>query len=646
MLRFYAARCFCFSISIALLSATAASSQVQQPALAAALKGDDVVSTITIGDTGAPVGYNAPYPVNTLVYPDGQVAYRVEWAMMRGEVGRMQKSFGSGTTFQVTSVDFKDDRLELKLLGRNRDSGRLKVMLGSGWQTRMTNATVIETLGKFFSLPVAQSEVPPVNGAALPTPSASVQNPPSSAAVAGVTSKSATALYSRHASATTMPGRVSENDVQNILVGLEQQKQSAQDGLRRSASRLSVSFRAFQSAYSRERGNQPAKEIVRLQSELGSDLIPRRTEDIDDIDNVFRKCWYVAQVRQAGGYNGRGQLEEYGPGSDSPAYKEAFLSGQAARDRATQDLRSAFARKESAVNAETTIILVEQALDKGDLLDANHGFGTLSGGTTPTIPEVAQYLGQSANLRSDLAAYSQASATPVLTATSLVTTIHAVANEQAQLAASFGKPLTSSYLQHRLDADKGVLRGRLDALPAFHFDPKLYTTSTVTQLRGVLLSAVDLAALMGDQAAMDLVHSWYGDAMYTGLNAKGQGITEAQLLETKLENQIAAEQRLRDQEQARREALIERRNSLASEIVNTALMITMLEEKFQLTQVIGYRMEANKQRASLSNLVRTNRTLLDSAVWNEVNQRFQQILPGLTLWQADRAQSILAELRQ
>jgi hypothetical protein len=74
-----------------------------------------------IGDKGAPVGYQAPYPVNTLVYPDGKIIYRVEWAMMRGEVGQMQKSFGSGRTFQISGVDFKEDRLELKLTDRNPD---------------------------------------------------------------------------------------------------------------------------------------------------------------------------------------------------------------------------------------------------------------------------------------------------------------------------------------------------------------------------------------------------------------------------------------------------------------------------------------------------------------------------------------------
>jgi hypothetical protein len=126
-----ASRGFLFVCTLGLVSSVVASAQVQQASLASALKGVDTVSNVMIGETGAPVGYNAPYPVNTLVYPDGQIIYRVEWAMMRGEVGQMQKSFGSGTAFQISSVDFKDDRLELKLTSRNHDSGRLKLMYGA-----------------------------------------------------------------------------------------------------------------------------------------------------------------------------------------------------------------------------------------------------------------------------------------------------------------------------------------------------------------------------------------------------------------------------------------------------------------------------------------------------------------------------------
>ena len=614
-----------------------------------ALQGKTFVSTVVFGGKAVPRGYQTDYPVNTVVSPEGQVMYRVEWGLMRTDVGlnEMRQRFNRGTPFRIVSIDLKDDRLELKLESGSGGSARLKLMLGAGWQSKVDAAAGVQALSQVLvdqqQDEHAQQHSQP-GGANVPATSAPPSFRTDQARVAAVP---VTALYSRLAGAAGIPGRISENDVQNVLLGVERQKQFAQDGLRRSASSFSLAFQAFKSAYSRERGSQPVAEIDRLQGELGNDLIPRRPEDIDALDQAFGRCLYVAQLRRTGDEYGR----QYGPGANSPAYQEAFLSRDAAgaRVRATQDLRAAFARKESIASAETAIIHVEQALDKGDLLVANGGFGTLSGGTTSGLPEIAQYLAKSTNLRSDLAAYSQANATPAQTATSPVTTIHAVANEEAQLAAAVGKPLTSSYLQRRLDADKRSLREQLNALPAFHFDRNLYTTATVdrlTQLKGLLLSATDLAALMGDQTALDLTHSWYGDAMYASLNAKGKDIAEAQLLETKLENQIATEQRLRDQEQARKQALVDKRNSLASEIVNTTLMITMLEEKFQLTQVIGYSMEASKQKTNLSNLVRTNRPLLDHAVWNEVDQAFQRVLPGLTLWQANRAESILAELRR
>jgi hypothetical protein len=269
--------------------------------------------------------------------------------------------------------------------------------------------------------------------------------------------------------------------------------------------------------------------------------------------------------------------------------------------------------------------------------------------TDTPVPHFAQqYLQQTQSLGNDLASYSQAIAAPARTASTAVAAIHVVADEETQLAGAAGKPLTSAYLQRHLDADKGALRRHLDALPAFHFDRKLYATATVdhlTQLRALLQPATDLAALMGDQTALGLARSWYGDAMYASLTEKGKEIPEAQLLEGNLQTQIAAEQKQRQEAEERKQALIEQRESLASEIVNKAVMITMLDEKFQQTEVIGYRMEAGKQRTELFNLVHTNRALLNHAEWEKVNQQFEQILPGLTVWRASHAEAIIAGLK-
>jgi len=119
------------------------------------LVGKTVVSRILFGGRAVPPGYQADYPVNTLVYPDtGAVTYRVEWGVMRAEVGEreMVRRFESGTSFLVSGIDLKDDRLELKLERGSGGSARLKLMLGRGWQSRLDNASVQAQLARVFVL--------------------------------------------------------------------------------------------------------------------------------------------------------------------------------------------------------------------------------------------------------------------------------------------------------------------------------------------------------------------------------------------------------------------------------------------------------------------------------------------------------------
>lgn len=591
-----------------------------------ALEGRTFVSTVVLGGKAVPRGAQTDYPVNTVVSPEGQVTYRVEWGLMRTDVGlsEMRQRFGRGTPFRIVSIDLKDDRLELKLDNGRGELPKLKLMLGAGWQSKLNAAAAVQALSQVLA-DQQQDEHAQQHSQAGGTNVAATSAPSSFRTdQARVEAVPVTALYSRPTGAAVIPGRISNEQLQAILTAADPESQQTLSDLLKQAAVVSdalLSIRRGASQYPNFAAHPRIREISTLQSRLGKSLQPKQADDVVELSELLRQC--IVFYRFA---------------------PPDVNSINASISRAIKDQRE---RQGQIIRATNSIIEVEKALDGGNLSQANQLYQRLS--SDAPVPHFAQqYLQQTQSLGRDLAAL-QAIATPAQTPMSPVTAIHAVANEEAQLAAATGKPLTSSYLQRRLDVDKRSLREQLDALPAFHFDRKLYTTATVdrlTQLKALLLSATDLAALMGNQTALNLTHSWYGDAMYAALNAKGKDITEAQLLETKLENQIATDQRLRDQEQARKEALIERRNSLASEIVNTALMITMLEEKFQLTQVIGYRMEANKQRASLSNLVRTNRALLDHAVWNEINQTFQQMLPGLTLWQADRAQSILAELRQ
>ncbi len=118
------------------------------------LVGKTVVSKIIFGGKAVPPGYQGDYPVNTLVSPDtGAVTYRVEWGVMRAEVGEreMVRRFESGTSFRVSGIEMKDDRLEIKLDGGG-GSARLKLMLGAGWQSKLDAASVQAQLARVFVL--------------------------------------------------------------------------------------------------------------------------------------------------------------------------------------------------------------------------------------------------------------------------------------------------------------------------------------------------------------------------------------------------------------------------------------------------------------------------------------------------------------
>lgn len=120
-----------------------------------ALVGKTVVSRILLGGRAVPRGYEADYPVNTEVDSDtGEIGYRVEWAFMRTGVegGEIVRSFEIGSSFRVSGVSLKDDRIELKLKKVNGDSANLKVLLGKGWQSRLDADTVQIKLGRFLTL--------------------------------------------------------------------------------------------------------------------------------------------------------------------------------------------------------------------------------------------------------------------------------------------------------------------------------------------------------------------------------------------------------------------------------------------------------------------------------------------------------------
>lgn len=113
--------------------------------LAQALLGKTLTTEIVLGVRAVPRGYQADYPVNTVVSHGQQVSYRVEWGFTRTDVGLrdMRSQFRPGTSLTVSGIECKSDRIELKLSPDHGDSAKLKLMLGEHWQSQMQPAAVV-----------------------------------------------------------------------------------------------------------------------------------------------------------------------------------------------------------------------------------------------------------------------------------------------------------------------------------------------------------------------------------------------------------------------------------------------------------------------------------------------------------------------
>jgi len=424
---------------------------------------------------------------------------------------------------------------------------------------------------------------------------------------------------------------------------------------------------------------------------LGHDFIPRTAEDVEAIRSVFDSCEDVAV---AGSYL-TCDLKPYGPddnldGMKYRVYRGYFLSpdGRGPSQSSASllgELQSISQREIAlsarAANTRASIIQIEQALDVGNFVEADRLFSKLSEDKLVLLPETTKYLAESANLRTDLAAYSQAASMHALIDASPIAHILELAAEESNANNAATNPLTVTSLHTYVAEDKATLRKQLGSLPQFETSVKAFTEKSspsgstqhsnaqyddakrdLEQLRLDLNTSHELAELTSNQSAMRLIRSWYGDELADSLIQKTAGLKAAWENETKLSvyveavqaervqeeaqrsARLEAIQHTRDQQEARQRALIEERNSLAGTIWNKVLYITMLDEKFNLTEKMGYTMEADKQRTALNSLLRQDRAMLTPSLWSEVNQEYQRILPGLTVWQASHARSMIAGL--
>ncbi len=546
-------------------------------------------------------------------------------------------------------------------------------MLGAGWQNRMTNDGVVAILGKFLSLLSEQIVRSPATSPASPSVQNVSQNP--AVSVAGP-------AYHRPANAKAIPGRLSESQVQAVLAESQSEKDAATQEVRRADQPLSQALRAFESVFSdpRQRAQAMTQPIAELQGRLGTELLPISVEDVDTMDAIFDRCLRIAQMRSAGDETGR----QYGPGANSPAYMKAFLSRNSASEHQQSDMRLRDALRALAMisSAQSEVLHIEEALDGGDLRGANEQFVSLANDGGTRIRGIAEYVQESFQFQGDVASYLKLASTPSSTTVSTATRFQSIAAEESRISSSANMPLTAAFLQRQVDAEKASLKQQLENASSVHIDPALYgpevqkrstdvskqaelesETARLDALNKALKPSEALSAITNDPNAMKSVRAWYGDALAQTLEAKEQELKSAWLAQTSLtahveglrieqdqiearkQAKLAEQQRLHDQEIARKEALVNERNSLAGTITNSVLVITMLDEKFRLTEVMGYQMEAQKRRTEMFSLLRKDHAMLTASLWTEVNAAFQRVLPGLTVWQASHAESLLSECR-
>lgn len=124
--------------------------------LESSLVGKSVVSRVPLGRIATlQQGGGIDHPVTTVVHPDsGEIRYRADGIFGSVDVdkGDYRLTYFDRSEFRIDKVDFKSDRLELRLQAVGSDSAKLKLMLGKDWQKTLDASAVFVLLGRTLSL--------------------------------------------------------------------------------------------------------------------------------------------------------------------------------------------------------------------------------------------------------------------------------------------------------------------------------------------------------------------------------------------------------------------------------------------------------------------------------------------------------------
>jgi hypothetical protein len=461
----------CVAVLLAVCSLPAeADNKTLKSELEAALMGKTLVSRIMFGGRAIPRGDQADYGVNTLVYPtSGEISYRVEWGIIRSEVspGEMLRRFEPGTSFQIVEIELKDDRLELKLQSGRGDSARLKLMLGAGWQSKFDLTSIQAQLARVFVF--EQQSVPPEGSTAAASPKGAVSAPSISVSTGPG--------YRRDPNAAKIEGRISDEDMQAVLAGFDDENRRSLSTVSQDADVLSQSLIAFQKAYSgrSDYASRPMLQaILQLQDRLGQALRPQRDDDVLQMDEIFTRCVRISRMGQA--YDERGN--PLGAGRNSEAFQQLLLTGSAVEvsKRVPRDVQAASAQTALVERARASVIAVEQSLDKGDLSVAGEQYQQLSSDAQLSrAAGLQQYLQLTAGFREDIGSYLQVYQDMHHRELQTADQVQFLARELDALNSWQSRPLTAKLLRESINAEATLTKQKLAALPSLEVNEAAYS---------------------------------------------------------------------------------------------------------------------------------------------------------------------------
>jgi hypothetical protein len=447
------------------------------------------------------------------------------------------------------------------------------------------------------------------------------------------------AVYQRAPNAPELPRRMASGRVEEFIMEASQAAKIDTDHfLTEADSTVSADLLAIQRSTMRypNFANHPLmQQISTLRKQLGKSLQPANVNDVEVITELLSNT-----------------LRIFGDSEFQLAYGHV--------DRERDEIGRYKARQSAFSSAASTIADIERNLDRGDLIAADKQYQQVAADSFMSqFTTTQRYLAETAGLRKELSAYREATQVPrVRPGQQPLEQVLTLANEVAKLEANSGNSLASDLLRKSVQQDKLVVESRMESLPAFAFNPGLYKVPPITNhnteqeaatrlddLNQRLGFANDLTAILSRQDAIGSVRVLFGESTEADLRRKGASIPSAQEVAASLSNAIQGYQRAVQEAETRKRAAIEEQQSLAGKIVNGALIVVMLDEKFERTSIMGYQMEASKQRQELRGLIQRDRKLLTPQVWSAVQSEFQRLIPGLTVYQASATKSLLSNLR-